>query len=365
MASRRLGVAAALVGDRLLPGDVVVADGRIESVGQHPGGRSGVAAPGLVDVQVNGYAGVDVAAADDDQLVGLRRALARDGVTAFVPTVITGDRDVTLAATDRLAVARPEGARLLGIHLEGPWISNARLGTHPRAFRRDPTPEDVRVLADIPRVVMLTLAPELPGALDAIRRFAARGVVVQLGHSDATAEQAHAGFDAGATGATHLFNAMAPMGHRAPGLAGVALTRPDVTAGIIVDGHHLAPETVALVFAALPGRTVLVTDATAASGMPDGDYELGGMRVTLRDGAVRNTFGDLAGSAATLAGCVRHAVSCGIDLGRALHAASTVPAGLLRRHDIGRLRPGAAADVTVFDDNLAVTHVLLGGQETT
>lgn len=366
--STRLGVAAALVGDRLLPGDVTVADGRIESVGVSPAGRSGIAAPGLVDVQVNGYAGVDAAAAGDAELDSLRAALARDGVTAFVPTVITGDLSATAAAAARLSKADDAvsaGARLLGVHLEGPWLSPARLGTHPGQFRRDPVVADVDRLVAGNRVVMVTLAPEMPGALDAVRALAARGIRVLLGHSAATADEAGAAFDLGAVGATHLFNAMPPISGRQPGLAGAALTRPGVVNGVIADGHHLAAETVRLCFAAAPGRIALVTDATAAAGMPDGDYRLGDVAVTLRDGAVRNAAGDLAGSAATLAGCVRHAVSLGIDTGVALHAASTVPARLLGRSDVGQLRPGAVADVVVFDDDLGVRSVLMEGQALT
>ena len=362
----RLGVAAALVGGRLLPGDVTVADGRIDAVGVSPAGRSGIAAPGLVDVQVNGYAGVDVAAADPDQLTALRRWLARDGVTAVAPTIITGDRDDTFAALRRLAAADrdlPGAARLLGTHVEGPWLSPSRLGTHPPQHRRDPEPELVAQLTEGLGVALLTLAPELPGALEAVRALTRAGVGVLVGHSDATAAQARAAFDAGAVGLTHLFNAMAPLHHREPGPAGVALTRPGVTVGVIADGHHLAPEVVRLAFTAAPGRVALVTDATAASGMPDGDYVLGGVALTLAGGAVRNRAGALAGSAATLAGCVREAVRAGVGVAEALHAATGVPADLVRRPDLGRLRPGGTADVTVLDDGLTVRRVLVHGEE--
>ncbi len=364
----RLGVAAALVGGRLLPGDVTVADGRIDAVGISPAGRTGIAAPGLVDVQVNGYAGVDVAAADPEQLAALRRALARDGVTAFAPTVITGERGDTLAALRRLAAADrdpPGAARLIGAHVEGPWLSPSRLGTHPEQHRRDPEPELVAQFADGLGVVLVTLAPELPGAPAAVRDLTRAGIGVLVGHSDATAAQARAAFDAGAVGLTHLFNAMAPLHHREPGPAGVALTRPDVTVGVIADGHHLAPEIVQLAFAAAPGRVALVTDATAASGMPDGDYVLGGLAVTLAAGTVRNRAGALAGSAATLAGCVRQAVASGVEPAVALHAASAVPADLVRRPDLGRLRPAGTADVTVLDDELTVRRVLVHGVEIT
>jgi N-acetylglucosamine-6-phosphate deacetylase len=364
--STRLGVAAALVGTVLLPGDVAVSDGRVDAVGLPGAGGRGLAAPGLVDVQVNGYAGTDVVAADDARFAELRRALAADGVTAFGPTVITGDPAAVTAAVARIGAAVDgPGARVLGVHLEGPWISDRRLGTHPAHWRRDPEHADVDRLLACGPVRFVTLAPELPGALDLVGSLTARGVTVLLGHSAATAEQAHAAFDRGAAGATHLFNAMPPLHHRDPGLVGAALTRPGTTVSIIADGHHLAPDVLRLVFAAARGRVVLVSDATAASGMPDGAYVLGDVAVTLTDGAVRNAAGGLAGSAATLLGCVRQAVGVGIDLGVALHAASTVPADLAGRPDLGRLRPGLPADVLILDDDLTVRDVLIAGRSAT
>ena len=365
--SRRLGVAAALVGDRLLPGDVAVDDGRVEAVGLRPAGRTGLAVPGLVDVQVNGYAGVDLAAADDAALTAARRALAADGVTAFAPTLITGPPEVTVAALQTVArCSDGDGlARVLGAHLEGPWISPDRLGTHPARHRRDPEGDDATLDAFLAAgpVALVTLAPERPGAGAWIGRLTRAGVVVLLGHSDADAAQAHDAFDRGAAGVTHLFNAMPPLHHPAPGLAGVALTRPGVVLGVVADGHHLARAVVALAFAAAPDRVALVTDAVAAAGMPDGSYRLGDVPVTLADGAVRNADGSLAGSAATLAGCVREAVAAGVDPVAALTAATRTPADLLRRPDLGRVRPGGVADLVVLDDDLTVTTVLVGGGE--
>ena len=366
----RLGVAAALVGNRILPGDVAVTGGRIEAVGLSPAGRAGLAVPGLVDVQVNGYAGVDFAAAGADEFTRARRALAADGVTAFAPTVITGPPDVAVAALRTVAACSASTetaalARVLGVHLEGPWISPARLGTHPAAHRRDPAGDGALLAAFLSAgpVRLVTLAPELPGATEFVERLVTQGVVVLLGHSDATAAQAEAAFGIGAAGVTHLFNAMPPLHHRAPGLVGAALARPGVVATVIADGHHLAPEVLATVFAAAPGRIALVTDAVAAAGMPDGDYLLGDVPVTLAAGAVRNADGSLAGSAATLAGCVRETVAAGVDLAVALTAATRVPADLVGRPDLGRLRPGGVADVVVLDDALQLTTVLVGGED--
>lgn len=368
MTARRLGVAAALVDGALLPGDLEVEDGRVAAVGLVPAAGGRLAAPGLVDLQVNGFAGVDVMTADAERLTVLARALAAHGVTAWLPTLITAAGAATERALDilgdLLAAPRPPGsARALGVHLEGPFLSPARLGTHPAQHRRDPDPALLASWRDRAPVVAVTLAPELPGALDLIAALAADGVLVSLGHSDATAAQAHAGFDAGARTVTHLFNAMSPLHHRAPGLPGAALGRPDVTVQLVVDGHHLADDAVRTAFAAARDRVVLVTDATAASARPDGDYDLAGVPVEVRGGAVRNGAGALAGSALTLDAAVRNAVALGVPVRDALVAATETPARLIGRADVGRLRPGAPADLVVLDDALEVRTVLLDGEE--
>ena len=375
--SRRLGVSAALVGGVLHPGDVAVEDGVVAAVGL-PAARGGaIAVPGLVDVQCNGYAGVDLTAlgrADDDEaaerVATLRRAVAADGVTALAPTIITSAPDTATTALAHLDRARAdgEGARLLGAHVEGPFLSPARVGTHPPHHLRAPDAAALTTLLTAGEVAITTLAPELDGALDLVRLATGRGVTVMAGHSDAAAPDAHAGFDAGISGATHLFNAMSGFGHRSPGLAAAALAHPGVVVTLIADGHHLAPDVLRVVAAAAAGRWALITDATAASGMPDGRYTLGDVELTVTEGAVRNPDGTLAGSAATLVGCVRTAVAAGIDLAAALVAATATPARLVPRArrphpDLGVLRPGGVADVTVLDDALGVTTVLLAGKE--
>ncbi|MEJ2870648.1 N-acetylglucosamine-6-phosphate deacetylase [Actinomycetospora sp. OC33-EN08] len=367
----RLGVSAALVGGVLHRGDVAVVDGRVEAVGLSPACGAGIAVPGLVDVQCNGYAGVDLTAATDpDEVRRFRRALAQDGVTAVAPTVITAAPDTTTTALRLLDAARSgdAGARLLGAHVEGPFLSPKRPGTHPPQFLRPPDPGLFEAFRTAGAVAITTVAPELDGA-DAVIASALRaGVTVMAGHSDAPAAEAHAGFDAGVAGATHLFNAMSGFDHRSPGLAAAALAHPGAVVTVIADGHHLDPDVLRVVAAAAPGRWALITDATAAAGMPDGTFRLGDVELTLADGAVRNPDGTLAGSAATLAGCVRVAVSAGIGLADALTAATATPARLVgpahRPHpDLGVLRPGGVADVTVLDDALAVTRVLVGGAE--
>ena len=367
MTTRRLGVSAALVDGRLLPGDVEVTDGEVSGLGLPAAGGSRIAAPGYVDLQVNGFAGVDVMAADEDDVAELSRALAAHGVTAWLPTLITATPEDTDRALGVLGAVmesgpRPGAARPLGVHLEGPFLSPHRLGTHPSEHRRDPDRALLERWCAPGHVRIVTLAPELPEALALVRWLSERGVLVSLGHSDATAEQAHAGFDAGARTVTHLFNAMSPLHHRAPGLPGAALARTDVVVQLIVDGHHLAGDVVRTAWAATRDRVVLVTDATAASARADGSYVLAGVALDVRDGAVRNEAGELAGSALTLDAAVRNACELGVDLAEALAAATETPARLLGRRDLGRLAVGARADVVVLDDALGVDAVLLGGE---
>ncbi|MCD2188281.1 N-acetylglucosamine-6-phosphate deacetylase [Actinomycetospora soli] len=367
----RLGVSAALVGGVLHPGDVAVVDGRIDAVGLPPAAGGAIAVPGLVDVQCNGYAGVDLTAVTDaDEVHAFRAALARDGVTAVAPTVITAAPDTTTTALRVLDAARPApgGARLLGAHVEGPFLSPKRPGTHPPSFLRPPAPAAFGAFLTAGLVALTTIAPELDGAHAVLAVALRAGVTVMAGHSDASAAEARAGFDAGIAGATHLFNAMSGFDHRAPGLAVAALAHPAAVVTLIADGHHLDPDVLRVTAGAARGRWALITDATAAAGMPDGTFRLGDVEVTLADGAVRNPDGTLAGSAATLAGCVRVAVTAGLGLVDALVAATATPARLVgpahRPHpDLGVLRPGGVADVTVLDDALAVTRVLLGGEE--
>ena len=370
MTSRTLGVSAALVDGELLPGDVRVDGDSVVEVGLPPASGGRIAAPGLVDLQVNGFAGVDLMAAEVDDLHALAAALPTYGVTAWMATLITAAAADTDRALDRLTQANGSSydagsawqARCLGVHLEGPYLSPRRLGTHPPEHRRDPDLAELTAWRRRADVVAVTLAPELPGALDLVKSLASDGVLVSLGHSDATAHEAGLAFDAGARTVTHLFNAMSPLLHREPGLPGAALARPDVVVQLILDGHHLAPEVVRVVWAAAAGRVVLVTDATAAAGCPDGRFELAGVSLDVTDGAVRNRDGTLAGSALTLSGAVTNAVELGIAPVDALRAATATPAALLGRDDVGVLRPGTRADVTIFGDDLVLQETLLAGR---
>ncbi len=355
----RLGVEAALVRGRLLMGDVEVEDGVVTDAGL-PGRGRGIAAPGFVDLQVNGFAGVDFLGADRDGYRTAGEALLATGVTAYLPTFITSAPEATVAALRELPVDLG-GPRILGAHLEGPFISPRRLGTHPREHRRDPDQGLLDRLLEAGPVRLVTLAPELPGALALVDRMLARGIAVSLGHSDATAAEANAAFDRGVRAVTHVFNAMRPLTHRDPGIVGAALLRPDVVIQAIVDGIHLDDDIVRLLWTVAHGRMSLVTDAVAAAGLGDGAYRLGDVDLDVRDGVVRSGDGILAGSALTMVEAVRNLVGAGAPLEEALAAASSVPASVLRLEGCGRLEPGLPADVVVLDDALEINRVLVGG----
>jgi N-acetylglucosamine-6-phosphate deacetylase len=356
----RLGVEAAVIDGALVRGDVELVDGVVGGVALGRTGR-GIAVPGFVDLQVNGFGGVDFSSADG---AGYRRAgeaLLQTGVTAFQPTFITAPEDDLVAALRAIPVGGV-GPRVLGAHLEGPFVSAEALGVHPASARLDP---DVRVLERLLAagpVAQMTLAPELPGGLELIDLLSERGVVVSLGHSNATAEEAHSAFDRGARTVTHLFNAMRPFGHRDPGLAGAALAREDVVVQLILDGHHVADEVAQVVWRSAPGRVALVTDAVAATGVGDGRYRLGIVDVEVRDGVARRADGVLAGSVLTMLEAVRKLHELGAPLAAAVAAATAVPARVAGRA-LGTLAPGAAADLLILDDRLDLQGVFVAGKE--
>jgi len=301
----RLGVEAALIDGVPVRGDVEIIDGRIARFGlASPSGR-GIAVPGFVDLQVNGFAGVDFLDADTDEYRRAGEAMLETGVTAYLPTFITAS-EAQLAAALRAVPASGDGPRILGVHLEGPFLSPERLGIHPAMARRDPDEELVERLLAAGPVRLMTLAPELPGADALIERLLRHEVAISIGHSDATADETSAAFDAGVRSVTHLFNAMRPFHHRDPGVAGAALTRTDVLVQIILDGNHLAPETASVVWQAAAGRVALVTDFTTAPavGAPDGA---------------------LAGGTSTMIEAVRNLRDLGASLEEAVGAQPTCP----------------------------------------
>jgi N-acetylglucosamine-6-phosphate deacetylase len=276
---------------------------------------------------------------------------------------------MALRAAAALLPALPQrAARVLGAHAEGPFISPARKGAHNEAWITDPSPAAVDDLLDAGRGVLrlVTLAPERPGAPAAITRLTEAGVLVSVGHSDAVAEQVAAAADRGARMVTHLFNAQRGLGHREPGVVGQALTDTRLTSGLIADLHHVAGSVCGLAFRAAPGRIALVTDAAASAGMPPGEYLLGGEPVTLpdADGAppVRAN-GTIAGSALRLDVAIANAMACGVPLATAVAAATSIPADLIGRPDLGRLVAGAAADLVWLGPDLRTRATGLGGRQ--
>jgi N-acetylglucosamine-6-phosphate deacetylase len=362
---RVLGVRHALVGDVVVRGDVRVVDGRVAAVGVVPPGPSGLAAPGFVDLQVNGFAGVDVATAGPDGFRAASAALAATGVTAYLPTLVSAPEEASAAALAEIAAAArapAPGARIAGAHLEGPFLSPRWPGAHDPRHLREPDLALAERLLAAGDVALVTLAPELPGAVELIGALVRRGVVVSCGHSDAGAAGAHAAFDAGARGVTHVHNAHRRVAHRDPGLGGVALVRPEVTVMAIVDGVHLAPEIALAAFLTAGPRLALVTDAVAAASGGGRGTRLGGREVEARDGAARLPDGTLAGSVLTMDAAVRGLAALGLPEADALLAATRAPARLLARPGLGVLAPGGPADVVVLDDRLEVRETHVGGR---
>ena len=362
----RLGVSAALVDGTLIDGDVTIDGDSVTAVGVSGGRGRGVAVPGFVDAHINGIAGVDFMTADTDGHAKAAEALAATGVVAYQPTIVSSPPeayDEPLAAAAAAMAEPAAGARMLGVHLEGPFLSEKWPGAHDPAHLLEPDPALADRLCDAGPVTMVTLAPELDGGLELVERLTRRGVRVSVGHSDADAVAAHAAFDRGACAITHVHNAHRRWRARDPGPAGVALVRPDVWVQAIVDGVHLAPESALGSFLAAGGRFCLVTDAVEAAGMPPGSYRLADRVVHVDDGAVRLADGTLAGSILTMDVAVRNLVSLGIGFPQAVHAAATAPARLLGREDIGGLRPGAGANIAVLNDELEVERTLVSGHE--
>lgn len=361
------------------PGEVIVADGRIVSVGPvDPGGSvdpgdpgdpcgSGVLidlgdctlAPGLVDVHNHGGGGASFAE-DPERAIRVHREA---GTTTMVASLVSQSIDALEAQVRRL---RPlvESGELAGIHLEGPWLSERYKGAHPADQLRDPLEADVDrlVAAGAGSVRMVTLAVERTGAIETVRRLAAAGVVVALGHSDCTYEQAVAAIDAGVTGATHLFNAMPGLHHRTPGPILALLADARVWSELIVDGVHVRPELVAWVMS-VDDRIVLITDAMAAAGCADGHYRLGDLPVEVTDGIARIAGTDtIAGSTLTLAEAVRTAIAAGVPIDTVLRSATVNPARYLGLDGVGELVPGAQADLVAFDADWRVRRVWSEGR---
>ena len=366
---------------------VFIADGRIAKFSrrdeeQIPAGakvvdlEDSILVPGFIDMHIHGGAGHDVMEPAAEALPAVEKLLFRHGVTSYFPTTVTASVDLTLAALERLAGAIEQfeqgrrefsgRARPLGIHLEGPFISHKRPGVHPLKDLLPPTLEMFEKFWQAARghIKVLTIAPELEGAKEVITEAARRGVCVSMGHSDADTKAAQSGITAGARHATHTFNAMRPLDHREPGILGEALADERLTAEIIADGVHVDPLVVELFLRAKgPDASVLVTDATAATGMPNGKYRLGSLEVDVIDGKCTSN-GKLAGSVLTLDQAVRNVIKFAKwDLQQAVRLATVNPAraaGLPA--NMGTIHPGVAADMVALGASGEVRRTIVQGR---
>ncbi|TMD17202.1 MAG: N-acetylglucosamine-6-phosphate deacetylase [Chloroflexi bacterium] len=319
-------------------------------------------APGFIDLQVNGYAGQD-AAAGADAIAAISDALPASGVTAFLPTIISAPLQVGAGFAAAVgAAAEAPGARVLGAHIEGPFLNASFRGAHLRAHLADPTPENVDVV-EAARPRLITLAPELPGALAAIERLHRAGIVVAAGHTGADFEQGRKAIAAGVSFATHIYNAMPPVHHRRPGIALALLLDPRVTTGLIADGEHVHRSVCEqLVRVKGASRIALTTDQTSAAGAAPGTYELSGRPVISDGRVVRLQDGTLAGSAATMPDLVRLMARLpGMNPARAIGLASAAPARVLGERRLGRIGEGACADLVVLDAELRPRLTMIRG----
>ena len=364
---------------------IVIQGSKIIAVGQRgkvamPRGARKVAAkgktvvPGFVDVHIHGAGGHDVMEGTPEALEIVAATVAEHGTTSLVATTVTASEMETCRSISDIAKfileaglspARELSAEIVGIHFEGPFISQARRGVHPAEWIAAPSAALLLRFLDEARGTgqILTLAPELPGALELIAVARAAGLVVSLGHTDANQEQAQAAISAGARHAAHVFNAMRPFSHRDSGVLGAVFTSPDVSAELIADGVHVGSTAIRMLLGLKsPDRVILVSDGISATGMPDGKYQLGTFAVTVKEGVCRNSEGKLAGSTLTLDRALRHMVALGVPLASALQMVTANPArqiGLGSRK--GVLAPGADADLVFLDADLKISGVMTRG----
>jgi N-acetylglucosamine-6-phosphate deacetylase len=362
---------------------ILVRDGVIEAIGPRqdmslPAGAQEILAvehtaiPGFVDVHIHGAGGHDVMEGTDEALTVVARTLARHGTTSFVATTVTASPEDTCRSvegiarfiTHQLQIDDPR-AEVLGVHYEGPFLNKARRGVHPVEWLQLPSTELLERLLQCAsgNARILTLAPELVGAVPCIEAAHTAGVVVAMGHTDATYEEARAAISRGVRHAVHVYNAMRPFSHRDSGVIGAVLTSTEVSAELIADGVHVEEAAMQMLLQAKgPGGVILVSDGISATGMPDGKYYLGNFEVTVLNGVCRNAEGKLAGSTLTLDRALRNIVALGIPLADAVRMLTTNPAKLLGiEFKKGALRTGADADIVLLDQNLELTNVWTRG----
>jgi N-acetylgalactosamine-6-phosphate deacetylase len=325
--------------------------------------------PAYIDIHVHGGAGVDVVDDTPDVLDTLAKHKAREGVGAFLPTTVTAPLEAIHGALRRIArrtLSGGPGAQVLGSYLEGPYFTPINKGAHPPELFRELDIAELNALADVSQNTLrvVALAPEKPGALQAIRHLKQRSIRVMLGHSGATYAQTLAAFDAGADGLVHCYNGMTGLHHREPGMVGAGLTDTRAWLELIADGHHVHPGAMRLCCCCAKDHIVLITDAMQAAGMPDGRYTLCGEEVSMQNGVVRTAAGGLAGSTLSLDAAVRNMVEhADITAEDAIHMASLHPARLLGiANQLGSLAPGKRANLIALDGGLHLQQIWIQGQ---
>ena len=325
-------------------------------------------APGFVDIHVHGGAGHDTMDATPQAIQAMAQFFASHGVTGFLPTTMTAAKEATLAAIENVALCQREqtgGAQTLGVHLEGPYISSSEPGAQPVQHIRPADPDEYCEFFAWNNIKLITLAPEIPENRELIAYAVQRGATVAVGHSAASYDEVRRAVWLGLSHSTHTFNGMGGLHHGEPGTAGAVLTCDEIMAEVIADNIHIHPAVIKLLVRAKGvRRTVLITDAIRAAGMPDGTYELGGQRVTVKEGVVRIATGSLAGSTLTMDRAVRNAMAAtGLSLAETLPMASCNPARAIgMEREKGSLEPGKDADVILLDDALRVVMTMVGGK---
>lgn len=371
---------ARLVDDGLIADDawVLIEDGVVAELGigadrpdadtivdaAEVAGPGAILTPGFIDIHGHGGAG----ATFDDGIAAIRTA--RDmhrthGTTRAVISLVTGSLDSLATRVAEIADLRETDADILGSHLEGPFLDPGHKGAHDPELLREPTTGDVQRLLDAGRgtVRQMTIAPELAGGLDAVRVVVASGAAAAIGHTDADDDTVRAAIEAGASILTHAFNAMRPIHHREPGPVLTAAADHRVTIEAIVDNIHLHPSVTKLIFDEAPGRVALITDSMAAAGSVDGEYSLGGLHVTVRDGVARVDSGSIAGSTLTQDAALRNAVAAGATLSEVVRALTETPAAAIGfGEELGALRPGMLGDAVLLDADLQVVRVWTGAR---
>ena len=375
-----------IVADELITnGTVVTIGGRIMYVGDEEEGarikeaaipgvfeiidaQGGFIAPGFIDVHMHGSAGLELMDGTEEAMRTMARYLATTGTVGFLPSTVTARKEKTRAVAELVAnyVGADDEAEVLGIHLEGPYINEKYKGAQygPAIRQADISELDELhgILGDKLRLV--TLAPEIPGSLEAIAWLKERGVMVSIGHSDATYEQALAGFEAGITHATHTYNGMRGLHHREPGVLGAILATPGIWAELIADLVHVHPGAIQVMLRSVGAqRVVLITDAVQATGLPDGEYMLGDHPIFVKDGAARLEEGNLAGSTLTMLRAVNNMIGVvGVSISDAFRMASHNPAQSIGLKDRGWIREGNRADFVILTDGFGVQKTIIAGK---